>query len=118
MMPYRRVPFAHLAQLMDDTGLDSQFGYLRFHALGRLGRTGIVDDRIGCEPTLRHEPNSFAFGASLIQDPTSERVLLAVDHQRSIVPDVVAEQFMDVYTETLAEMAARCIRNLDTDRRH
>ncbi|MTE22395.1 amino acid adenylation domain-containing protein [Streptomyces sp. TRM43335] len=105
MMPHRRVPFARLARLMADGGLDSQFGYLRFHALGRLGSARIVDGRIGCEPTLRHEPNSFAFGASLIQDPVSGRALLAVDHQRSVVPDAAAESFLDAYAEALHEMA-------------
>ncbi|MFD8782845.1 amino acid adenylation domain-containing protein [Kitasatospora sp. NPDC059599] len=106
MMPHRRVPFARLARLMTDTALDTQFGFLRFHALGRLSSARIVDGRIGCEPTLRHEPNSFAFGASLIQDPVSQRVLLAVDHQRSLVDDSTAEQFIDTYTAALHAMAA------------
>ncbi|GHH79757.1 hypothetical protein GCM10018781_58570 [Kitasatospora indigofera] len=106
MMPHRRVPFARLARLMADTRLDSQFGYLRFHALGTLSSARIVDARIGCEPTMRHEPNSFAFGASLIQDPVSDRVLLAVDHQRSVVSDRTATEFVDAYTAALAELAA------------
>ncbi|MGW3071896.1 amino acid adenylation domain-containing protein [Kitasatospora sp. NPDC001132] len=106
MMPHRRVPFARLARLMTDTALDSQFGYLRFHALGRLSSARIVDGRIGTEPTLRHEPNSFAFGASVIQDPVTQRVLLAVDHQRSLVADSTAEQFIDTYAAALHTMAA------------
>ncbi|MFB9557086.1 amino acid adenylation domain-containing protein [Streptomyces roseoviridis] len=106
MMPHRRVPFARLARMMADTSLDSQFGYLRFHALGRLTSARIEDGRIGCEPTLRHEPNSFAFGASLIQDPVSQRVLLAVDHQRAVVDDATAEEFVDAYAEALARLAA------------
>ncbi|MEV7189226.1 amino acid adenylation domain-containing protein [Kitasatospora sp. NPDC093102] len=106
MMPHRRVPFARLARLMTDTALDSQFGYLRFHALGRLSSARIVDGRIGTEPTLRHEPNSFAFGASVIQDPVTQRVLLAVDHQRSLVADSTAEQFIDTYDAALHTMAA------------
>ncbi|MFF6776686.1 amino acid adenylation domain-containing protein [Streptomyces sp. NPDC012637] len=105
MMPHRRVPFARLARMMADTALDSQFGYLRFHALGRLSAARIEDSRIGCEPTLRHEPNSFAFGASLIQDPVSHRVLLAVDHQRAVVDDTTAEEFMDAYEEALGRLA-------------
>ncbi|WP_052757709.1 non-ribosomal peptide synthetase [Streptomyces yangpuensis] len=106
MMPHRRVPFARLARMMADTALDSQFGYLRFHALGRLSAARIEDGRIGCEPTLRHEPNSFAFGASLIQDPVSQRVLLAVDHQRAVVDDATADHFIDAYTEALARLSA------------
>ncbi len=106
MMPHRRVPFARLARMMADTALDSQFGYLRFHALGRLSAARIEDGRIGCEPTLRHEPNSFAFGASLIQDPVSQRVLLAVDHQRTLVDDATADRFIDAYTQALARLAA------------
>ncbi|WP_338674153.1 amino acid adenylation domain-containing protein [Streptomyces sp. SCSIO 30461] len=106
MMPHRRVPFARLARMMADTALDSQFGYLRFHALGRLSAARIEDSRIGCEPTLRHEPNSFAFGASLIQDPVSQRVLLAVDHQRALVDDTTAEEFIDAYEDALARLAA------------
>ncbi|WP_432277394.1 amino acid adenylation domain-containing protein [Kitasatospora brasiliensis] len=106
MLPHRRVPFARLARLMADTALDSQFGYLRFHALGRLSSARIVDGRIGTEPTLRHEPNSFAFGASVIQDPVSQRVLLAVDHQRSLVTDDDAERFIDTYAAALHTMAA------------
>ncbi|WP_308310783.1 non-ribosomal peptide synthetase [Streptomyces sp. GbtcB6] len=106
MMPHRRVPIARLARLMTGTRLDSQFGFLRFHALGELGDARIEDDRIGCEPTMRHEPNSFAFGASLIQDPVSDRVLLAVDHQRSVVPDALAEAFLDAYETALHDMAA------------
>ncbi|MFD5085434.1 amino acid adenylation domain-containing protein [Kitasatospora sp. NPDC058406] len=105
MMPHRRVPFARLARMMADTALDSQFGYLRFHALGRLGPARIEDGRIGSEPTLRHEPNSFAFGASLIQDPVSDRVLLAVDHQRALVDDATAEEFIDAYAAALARLA-------------
>ncbi|MET9362687.1 amino acid adenylation domain-containing protein [Streptomyces sp. NPDC006632] len=106
MMPHRRVPVARLARLMAGPRLDSQFGFLRFHALGQLSDARIVDGRIGCEPTMRHEPNSFAFGASLIQDPVSDRVLLAVDHQRSVVPDELAEAFMDAYAAALAELDA------------
>ncbi|MFJ4184897.1 amino acid adenylation domain-containing protein [Kitasatospora sp. NPDC089509] len=106
MMPHRRVPIARLARLMAGTRLDSQFGFLRFHALGQLSDARIVDGRIGCEPTMRHEPNSFAFGASLIQDPVSDRVLLAVDHQRSVVPDALAETFIDAYAAALAELDA------------
>ncbi|WP_327373661.1 amino acid adenylation domain-containing protein [Streptomyces sp. NBC_01216] len=106
IMPHRRVPFARLARMMADTALDSQFGYLRFHALGRLSAARIEDGRIGCEPTLRHEPNSFAFGASLIQDPVSQRVLLAVDHQRAVVDDATAEEFIEAYTTALARLAA------------
>ncbi|MEV6676556.1 amino acid adenylation domain-containing protein [Streptomyces erythrochromogenes] len=106
MMPHRRVPFARLARMMADTALDSQFGYLRFHALGRLSAARIEDGRIGCEPTLRHEPNSFAFGASLIQDPVSQRVLLAVDHQRAVVDDATAERFIDAYTQALTRLSA------------
>ncbi|NNJ07062.1 amino acid adenylation domain-containing protein [Streptomyces sp. PKU-MA01144] len=105
MMPHRRVPFARLARMMAGTALDSQFGYLRFHALGRLSAARIEDGRIGCEPTLRHEPNSFAFGASLIQDPVSQRVLLAVDHQRAVVDDATAEEYVDAYVMALARMA-------------
>jgi hypothetical protein len=97
--------------------LDSQFGYLRFHALGRLSSARIVDGRIGCEPTLRHEPNSFAFGASLIQDPVSERVLLAVDHQRPVVPDVLAAEFIDAYARALEDMAVSCGHGIPADTR-
>lgn len=115
MMPHRRVPFARLARLMAGTRLDSQFGYLRFHALGRLSSARIVDGAIGCEPTLRYEPNSFAFGASLIQDPVSGRVLLAVDHQRSVVPDALAAEFIDAYAQALNDMAASCGRGTPAD---
>lgn len=118
MMPHRRVPFARLARLMSDTRLDTQFGYLRFHALGQLGSAQIVDGRIGCEPTLRHEPNSFAFGASLIQDPVSDRVLLAVDHQRSVVPDELADRFIDAYAAALDEMAAATDAQRPADTQH
>ncbi len=55
---------------------------------------------------LRHEPNSFAFGASLIQDPVSHRVLLAVDHQRALVDDATAEEFIDAYAQALSGLAA------------
>ncbi|MEU6311424.1 amino acid adenylation domain-containing protein [Streptomyces sp. NPDC047014] len=106
MMPHRRVPFARLARMMADTALDSQFGYLRFHALGRLSAARIEDGRIGSEPTLRHEPNSFTFGASLIQDPVTQRVLLAVDHQRALVDDATAEAFMDAYEQALTSLAS------------
>ncbi|WP_256090332.1 condensation domain-containing protein, partial [Actinacidiphila rubida] len=106
MMPHRRTPFAQLARLMTGTRLDSQFGFLKFHALGRTGGARILDSRIGCEPTHRHEPNNFAFGASLIQDPVSDRVLLAVDHQPSVVSATVAGAFADAYERALAEMAA------------
>ena len=88
-MPHRRVPFAQLARLMADTRLDSQFAFLRFHALGRLALRAPDRgrERIGCEPTLRYEPTNFAFGVALVQDPASDRMLLAVDHLRSVVPE-------------------------------
>jgi amino acid adenylation domain-containing protein len=117
MVPHRRVPFALLARMMADTRLDSQFGYLRFHALGRLDSARIVDGKIGSEPTLRHEPNSFAFGASLIQDPASERVLLAVDYQSSVVPKALADEFIDAYVQALDDMAASAGRGVPVDTR-
>ncbi|MEY9963333.1 amino acid adenylation domain-containing protein [Streptacidiphilus sp. MAP12-16] len=110
MMPHRRVPFAQLARLMADSRLDSQFGYLSFHALGRLRSARILDSKIGCEPTLRHEPNSFSFTAALIQDSATQRVLLAVDYQRSLVPDEVATAYLEAYETALDEMAAQSTR--------
>lgn len=117
MMPHRRVPFARLARMMTSTRLDGQFAYLRFHALGRLDAARIVDDGlIGCEPVMRHEPNNFTFCASLVQDPVTERVLLAVDHQRSVVPDALVDAYHDAYTAALQRMAASCGHTTDKER--
>jgi amino acid adenylation domain-containing protein len=108
LLPHRRVPFARLARLMAGPRLETCFAFLRFHALGRLTglAAGIVDDRIGCEPDMRYEPTNFALGAALVQDPSSGRILLAVDHLRSLVPDEVADAYVTAYTEELAALAA------------
>jgi amino acid adenylation domain-containing protein len=108
LLPHRRVPFARLARLMAGPRLETCFAFLRFHALGRLAgsATSIVDDRIGCEPDMRYEPTNFALGVALVQDPSSNRILLAVDHLRSLVPDEVADAYVTAYTEELAALAA------------
>jgi amino acid adenylation domain-containing protein len=107
MLPHRRTPFARLARLMADTRLDANFAFLRFHALGRLADAAarIVDERIGCEPTMRYEPTNFALGVALVQDPSSGRALLAVDHLRSQVPEPVADRYAAAYLEELAGLA-------------
>ncbi len=108
LLPHRRVPFAKLARLMAGPRLETCFAFLRFHALGRLAgsATSIVDDRIGCEPDMRYEPTNFALGVALVQDPSSDRILLAVDHLRSLVPDELADAYVTAYTEELAALAA------------
>jgi amino acid adenylation domain-containing protein len=108
MLAHRRVPFARLARYMTDTRLEACFAFLRFHSLGRLAdsATRIVDDRIGCEPTMRYEPTSFALGAALVQDPASARVLLAVDHLRSVVPDEIADGYAAAYADALLVLAS------------
>jgi amino acid adenylation domain-containing protein len=111
LLPHRRVPFAQLARFMTGTRLETCFAFLRFHALGRLAGsdTRLVDDeRIGCEPTLRYEPTNFSLGVALVQDPASERLLLAVDHLPSVVPEETAEQYVAGYLEALAGLAAAC----------
>ncbi|SDJ27948.1 amino acid adenylation domain-containing protein [Lentzea albidocapillata subsp. violacea] len=108
MLPHRRMPFARIARHLADTRLEACFAFLRFHSLGRLADspTRLLDDRIGCEPTLRYEPTSFALGAALVQDPSSARVLLAVDHLPSVVPDDIADAYADAYVEALRVLAA------------
>jgi non-ribosomal peptide synthetase component F len=103
LMPHRRVPLARLVQFMAGTRIDVHFGFLRFH---ELARAGIVDDdRIGTEPVMRYEPTNFALGVALIQDPGSDRVLLAVDHLRSLVPDALADAYADAFATALAGLA-------------
>ncbi|MFD4636242.1 amino acid adenylation domain-containing protein [Lentzea sp. NPDC058436] len=108
MLPHRRMPFARIARHLADTRLEACFAFLRFHSLGRLADspTKLLDDRIGCEPTMRYEPTNFALGAALVQDPSSARVLLAVDHLPSVVPDDVADAYADAYVEALHVLAA------------
>ncbi|MET9230150.1 amino acid adenylation domain-containing protein [Lentzea sp. NPDC003310] len=107
MLPHRRMPFARIARHLADTRLEACFAFLRFHSLGRLADspTKLLDDRIGCEPTMRYEPTNFALGAALVQDPSSARVLLAVDHLPSVVPDAVADSYADAYVEALHVLA-------------
>ncbi|USX53632.1 amino acid adenylation domain-containing protein [Lentzea sp. HUAS12] len=107
MLPHRRMPFARIARHLADTRLEACFAFLRFHSLGRLADspTKLLDDRIGCEPTMRYEPTNFALGAALVQDPSSARVLLAVDHLPSVVPDDVADAYADAYAEALHLLA-------------
>ncbi|GHH43088.1 non-ribosomal peptide synthetase [Lentzea cavernae] len=107
MLPHRRMPFARIARHLADTRLEACFAFLRFHSLGRLADspTRLLDDRIGCEPTMRYEPTNFALGAALVQDPSSARVLLAVDHLPSVVPDDVADAYADAYVEALHVLA-------------
>ena len=107
MLPHRRMPFARIARHLADTRLEACFAFLRFHSLGRLADspTRLLDDRIGCEPTMRYEPTNFALGAALVQDPSSARVLLAVDHLPSVVPDDVADAYAEAYAEALRALA-------------
>ncbi|GAB2698327.1 non-ribosomal peptide synthetase [Kitasatospora kifunensis] len=109
MLPYRRVPFATLARLMAGTALDSNFGFLRFHALGRLaeGATRIVSDSLRFEPTMRHEPTNFALSAAVVLDPTSDDGLLMVDHDRARLPERAAAEYAAVYLAVLDAMSAR-----------
>jgi hypothetical protein len=108
MLAHRRVPFARLARHLADTRLEACFAFLRFHSLGRLADspTRLLDDRIGCEPTMRYEPTNFALGAALVQDPASARVLLAVDHLPSVVPAGTADDYADAYVAALRTLAA------------
>ncbi|WP_439658268.1 amino acid adenylation domain-containing protein [Lentzea sp. HUAS TT2] len=114
MLPHRRMPFARIARHLADTRLEACFAFLRFHSLGRLADspTRLLDDRIGCEPTMRYEPTSFALGAALVQDPSSARVLLAVDHLPSVVPDDVADAYTDAYVEALHVLAGDATADL------
>jgi amino acid adenylation domain-containing protein len=105
MLPHRRMPFARLARFMTDTRLDANFAFLRFHSLGRLDGT-IVDDRIGCEPTMRYEPTNFGLVVALVQDPSSGRILLAMDHARSLISEPVADGYVEAYLDALGSMAA------------
>ena len=107
MLAHRRMPFATLARFMASTRLDANFAFLRFHSLGRLAGVGarIVDDRIGCEPTMRYEPTNFALGVALIQDPASGRSLLAVDHLPSVVPAPRADHYAHAYIQALRTLS-------------
>ncbi|MEV6349049.1 amino acid adenylation domain-containing protein [Actinoplanes sp. NPDC051851] len=108
LLPHRRMPFARLARFMTGTRLDANFAFLRFHSLGRVtGAAGsIVDDRIGCEPTMRYEPTDFSLGVALVQDPSSGRALLAVDHLTRQVSDLDADRYAAAYLAALARFAA------------
>ncbi|WP_327070517.1 non-ribosomal peptide synthetase [Kitasatospora sp. NBC_01302] len=108
MLPYRRMPFATLARLMAGTALDSNFGFLRFHALGRLaeGSAQIVSDSLRFEPTMRHEPTNFALSAAVVLDPTSDDGLLLVDHDRARLPERAAAEYAAAYLAALDAIAA------------
>ncbi len=107
MLPHRRVPFAVLARMMASTSLDSNFGFLRFHALSTVAGSGtqIVSDGPPFEPTMRHEPTSFALSAAMVMDPTSDDGLLVVDHDRAAVPARAAAAYRAAYLAAVAEMA-------------
>ncbi|MFF7633576.1 amino acid adenylation domain-containing protein [Kitasatospora sp. NPDC008050] len=108
MLPYRRMPFATLARLMTGTALDSNFGFLRFHALGRLaeGAAQIVSDSLRFEPTMRHEPTNFALSAAVVLDPTSDDGLLLVDHDRARLPERAAAEYAGGYLAALDAITA------------
>ena len=103
------MPFAVLARLMSGTALESNFGYLRFHALGRIADGGarIVSAGLRFEPTMRHEPTNFGLSAAIVLDPTSDDGLLAVDHDRALVPGPAADAYRSAFLAALDSMAAR-----------
>ncbi|WP_329560737.1 non-ribosomal peptide synthetase [Kitasatospora sp. NBC_01266] len=103
MLPHRRMPFAALARMMSGTALDSNFGFLRFHALGRLaeGAAQIVSDSLRFEPTMRHEPTNFTLSAAVVLDPTSDDGLLLVDHDRARLPERAAVEYTVAYLAAL-----------------
>ena len=107
MLPHRRVPFAVLARMMAATGLDSNFGFLRFHALNTVAGSGtrIVSDGPPFEPTMRHEPTSFALSAAIVMDPTSDDGLLVVDHDRAAVPARAVDAYRAAYLAAVGAMA-------------
>lgn len=120
LFPHRRVPAAQIVRLMPSRRLDSDFVFLRFHSLGRLtGEAGrIVDDRVGCEPTMRHEPTNFPLAVGLVQDPITNRLLLSVEHRLDVVSRETGARFAEWYASALrllaAEPDAECERWLAT----
>ncbi|MCC9308103.1 amino acid adenylation domain-containing protein [Kitasatospora sp. RB6PN24] len=108
MLPHRRMPFATLARMMAATALDSNFGFLRFHALGRLaeGETRIVSDSLRFEPTMRHEPTNFALSAAVVLDPTSDDGLLLVDHDRARLPQRAVAEYATAFLAALDALAS------------
>ena len=113
MTPHRRVPFAVLAQYMRNPRLDANFTFNKFHALGTLGaNSAVVDSRIGCEPTIRREPNHFGLSVGFVQDPASDRSLLMVDHASETNPAAGAHRYVEAFTAAAEAMTrlpeARC----------
>ncbi|MDI5972678.1 amino acid adenylation domain-containing protein [Streptomyces sp. SL13] len=106
MIPHRRVPFALLARMMQSTALGSNFGFLRFHALGQVAEDGgrIVSDGLRFEPTMRHEPTNFALSAAMVMDPTSDDGLLAVDHTVALVPDRAVDAYRTAFLAAVEAM--------------
>ncbi|MEV7908325.1 condensation domain-containing protein, partial [Streptomyces anulatus] len=108
IMPHRRVPFAVLARHMRDWNLDANFGFNRFHALAGVR---IDDERIGCAPTMRYEPNHFTLSVGFVQDPASDRALLIADYPASKLPHTVAAGYADAYLQAVHAMTGQPYSN-------
>ncbi|MFF4988230.1 amino acid adenylation domain-containing protein [Streptosporangium saharense] len=108
IMPHRRVPFATLARHMRDWNLDVNFGFNRFHALAGVR---IDDERIGCAPTMRYEPNHFTLSIGFVQDPASDRALLIADYPASKLPHTVAADYADSFMRAVHAMTAQPYSN-------
>ncbi|WP_255948464.1 non-ribosomal peptide synthetase [Streptomyces odontomachi] len=104
--PHRRMPYSEIARYLTDPTLDSSFTFNRFHALGRLtsAQAGIVDLRLGVEPTVRREPNHFALNVVFVQDPTSDRAMLIVDSADTAVTAVQLHQYVADFFSAIQRM--------------
>ncbi|MFD0888102.1 condensation domain-containing protein, partial [Streptosporangium algeriense] len=108
IMPHRRVPFATLARHMRDWNLDANFGFNRFHALAGVR---IDDERIGCSPTMRYEPNHFTLSIGFVQDPASDRALIIADYPASKLPHTVAADYVDSFLRAAHAMTVQPYSN-------
>ncbi|GAA3134419.1 amino acid adenylation domain-containing protein [Streptosporangium carneum] len=108
IMPHRRVPFAVFARYMSNWNLDVNFGFNRFHTLAGVR---IDDERIGCAPTMRYEPNHFTLSVGFVQDPASDRALLIAEYPASKLPHTVAAGYADAYLEALHAMTGQPYSN-------
>ncbi|MEV7013096.1 amino acid adenylation domain-containing protein [Streptosporangium sp. NPDC051022] len=108
IMPHRRTPFARFARHMRNWNLDANFTFNRFHALAGVR---IDDERIGCAPTMRYEPNHFTLSVGFVQDPASDRALLLVDYPAAKLPHTVAADYADSYLEAVHAMTGQPYSN-------
>ncbi|MCA2211708.1 non-ribosomal peptide synthetase [Jidongwangia harbinensis] len=108
MLPHRRFPMAQLQRLLGvDRLVDVNFVYNHFHVMSKVlsgDVARILDDKISSFTSVRAEPTNFPLNIGVVRDPSSSRVLMAMDfHTDALTIDQV-RLLRDYYVRALWDM--------------